>query len=173
MFAGMLLMPKSAVDRAFSQRKLNPNTASPTEFYRVACWLGVGYSTLAKHLFYALHAVTKDRFDCLDRLTPKAIRESVLGQAASEELIIVDEHWDCRPVDAAVGDFLLLPPRTSAEGSFCEKRRVLPDGVLFQAVAPGIGRLESPGGWAAFLRVARKHYEGRSIFRHLEEAEYE
>lgn len=173
MFAGMLLMPKSAVDHAFSARKLNPITASSVEFYRVACWLGVGYATLTGHLHYALRAITKDRFDSMDRFTPKAIRESVLGQSTSEELIIVDEHWTGRPVDAAVGDFLILPPNTLAEGPFCEKRSVLKHGVLYQAVTPGIGRFESSSGWAAFVRVSRKHYEGRSIFRHLEEVEYD
>ena len=125
MFAGMLLMPKSAVDHAFSVRKLNPATANPVDFYRVACWLGVGYSTLAGHLHYALRAITQERFATVDRFTPKAIRESVLGKSTSEELIIVDEQWSGRPVDAAVGDLLLLPPGTSTEGPFCEKRAVL------------------------------------------------
>jgi hypothetical protein len=173
MFAGMLLMPKSAVDHALSVRKLNPATANPVEFYRVACWLGVGYSTLAGHLHYALRAITQERFATVDRFTPKAIRESVLGKSTSEELIIVDERWSGRPVDAAVGDLLMLPPGTSTEGPFCEKRAVLTHGVLYQAVTPGIGRFESPSGWAAFVRVSRKHYEGRSIFRHLEEVKYD
>jgi len=172
-FAGMLLMPKSAVDHAFSVRKLTPATANPVEFYRVACWLGVGYSTLAGHLHYALRTITQERFAAMDRCTPKAIRESIFGQPTPEELIFVDEQWGGRPIDAAVGDLLLLPSGTSTEGPFCEKRAVLTHGVLYQAVTPGIGRFESPSGWAAFVRVSRKHYEGRSIFRHLEEVEYD
>jgi hypothetical protein len=173
MFAGMLLMPKSAVDHAFSARKLNPFTANPVEFYRVACWLGVGYSTLAGHLHYALRTITQDQYAMIDRFTPKTIRESVLGQPTPDELIIVDEQWGGRPVDAAVGDFLLLPHGTTVEGPFCDKRADLAYGVLFQAVTPGVGRFESSGGWAAFVRVSRKHYEGRSMFRHLEEVEYD
>jgi hypothetical protein len=173
MFAGMLLMPKSAVDRAFSARNLNPVTANPVEFYRVACWLGVGYSTLARHLHYALRTIPQDRFFYIDRFTPKAIRESVLDQSTSEELIIVDEQWSSRPVDAAVGDFLLLPPSTSAEGQYFEKRGDIQYGALFQAVTPGVGRFESSSGWATFVRVSRKYYEGRGLFRHLEEVEYD
>jgi len=171
MFAGMLLMPKSAVDHAFSARNLNPASANPVEFYRVACWLGVGYSTLAGHIHYALRAITQERFGALDRFTPKAIRESIFGKPTSEELIIVDEQWCGRAVDAGVGDLLLLPPDTSIEGPFCEERATLEHAVLYQAVAPGIGRFESPSGWAAFVRVSRKQYEGRSMFRHLEEVE--
>jgi hypothetical protein len=173
MFAGMLLMPKSAVDRAFSARNLNPATANPVEFYRVACWLGVGFSTLAGHLHYALRTITQDRFATIERVTPKAIREFVLGQPTPEGLIIVDEQWSSRPVDAAVGDFLVLPRGTSEEGPFCEKRTDLEHGVLFQAVTPGVGRFESSSGWAAFVRISRKHYEGRNMFRHLEEVEYD
>jgi hypothetical protein len=173
MFAGMLLMPKSAVEHAFSVRKLNPATANPVEFYRIACWLGVGYSTLAGHLHYALRAITQERFAAVDQFTPKTIRESIFGQPMSEDLNIVDEQWCGRPVDGAVGDLLLLPPDTSIEGPFCEKRAALTHGVVYQAVAPGIGRFESPSGWAAFVRVSRKYYEGRSMFRHLEEVEYD
>jgi hypothetical protein len=62
-------------------RKLNPATANHVEAYRVACWLGVGYSTLAGHLHYALRAITHERFAMVDRFTPKMIRESVLGQS--------------------------------------------------------------------------------------------
>jgi hypothetical protein len=169
MFAGMLLMPKSTIDRAFSSRKLNPETANPVEFSRVACALGVGYSTLAEHLYYALRAITENRLAAIERFTPKKIREAVIGQSGSEELIIVDEQWAGRPVDASAGDFILLPPASSAEGLCCEFRADLKQGTLFQAVTPGVGRFESSSGWAAFVRVSRKHYEGRSIFRHLEE----
>jgi hypothetical protein len=173
MFAGMLLMPKSTVDRAFSSRKLNPETADPAEFFRVACSLGVGYSTLAGHLYYALNAITENRLVGIERCTPKKIRESLLGQSGSEELILVDEQWTGRPVDASVGDFLLLPPTSSTEGLCCEFRANLKQGTLLQAVTPGVGRFESSSGWAAFVRISRKHYEGRSIFRHLEEVEHD
>jgi len=173
MFAGMLLMPKSAVDRAFSSRKLNPETANPVEFFRVACALGVGYSTLARHLHYALRAITEERLAAIERCTPKKIREAVLGQSAAEELILVDDQWAGRPVDASVRDFLLFPQGSSAEGACFELRGNLKEGTLFQAVTPGVGRVESPSGWAAFMRVSREHYEGRSIFRHLEEVEHD
>ncbi len=171
MFAGMLLMPKTAVDRAFSARNLDSRTAEPADFYRVACWLGVGYATLAGHMHFALGVLSETRFAEIERHTPKAIRASILGQSVSEELISVDEQWTERPVDAAVGDFIHLPRGVTAEGACCERREALPTGALYQAIAPGVGRFESSSGWASFVRVARKHFEGRSIFRHLEEVE--
>lgn len=171
MFAGMLLMPKTAVERAFSVRKLDPRTAEPVDFYRVACWLGVGYATLAGHMHFALRTLSEERLIDIERHAPKEIRTSILGQSASEELITVDEQWTARPVDAAVGDFILLPPDVSAEGACCERRGALPGGALYQAVTPGLSRFESSSGWASFVRVTRKHFEGRSIFRHLEEVD--
>ena len=62
MFAGLLLMPKTAVEHGFSVRNLSLKNASSTEVFRVACWLGVGYTTLLKHLNYALHIIPEDRF---------------------------------------------------------------------------------------------------------------
>lgn len=173
MFAGILLMPKSAVDRAFSVRDLAPNTAKPTDFYRVACWLGVGYTTLAEHMHFALGSLPEAPFTEIARHTPKTIRASILGQSVSEELISVDEQWTARPIDAAVGDFLILPHGVSAEGACCESRGTLPSGALYQAVVPGIGRFESPNSWASFVRITRKYFEGRSIFRHLEDVEHD
>jgi hypothetical protein len=172
-FAGLLLMPKSAVDRGLSTRGVSPNTAGPMELFRISCWLGVGYSTLLNHLRYALRQINEDRFLALDRYTPKSIREMVLGSKTTAELIVVDEQWVSRPVDASEDDLLLLPRGATLEGRSCKKQSELPCGVLFQAVSPGIGRFELPNGWATFVRVSRKKYAGRSIFRHIEEVEDE
>jgi Zn-dependent peptidase ImmA (M78 family) len=172
-FAGTLLMPKSAVDRAFATRNVDPRMAKPSEMFRVSSWLGVGYSTLAKHLRYALNQITDERLAELLRATPKSIREALLGCTTTRDLIVVDEQWVGRSVDAAVDDLLLLPHDVTLEGRFCTKQAELPCGVLFQAGTPGIGRFESSRGWAAFVRVSRKNYEGLSIFRHIEEVEDE
>jgi hypothetical protein len=173
MFAGLLLMPKTAVLRGFAARKLCVNTASAIDVFRVSCWLGVGYSTLLKHLKFALHIIPEDRFTELIRHSPKSIRHEILEREAPEDLVVVDEHWDGRPVDIRVGDLLLLPKDSTVEGQCCTKEANSRNGALFKAVRPGIGRFESPTGWAAFARVSRKNYEGRGIFRHLEEVDDE
>lgn len=171
MFAGLLLMPKTAVLRGFAVRNLRVQTANAVDVFRVSCWLGVGYSTLLNHLKFALHIIPEDRFAELIRYSPKSIRQDILGGETPEDLIMVDELWDGRPVDIRVGDLLLLPKGSTLEGKNCVEEPSLKTGALFRAVSPGIVRFESPCGWAAFARVTRKNYEGRASFRHLEEVD--
>lgn len=171
MFAGLLLMPKTAVEHAFSVRNIPIASATAIDVFRVSCWLGVGYSTLLNHLKYALHIIPEARFSELIQYSPRLIREDIMGQQTSEDLVLVDQQWDSRPVDVREGDLLLMPKRVRMEGRLCRIEGELRGQPLFRAVVPGIARCETPSGWAAFLRVSRRDYEGRSIFRHLEEVE--
>ena len=171
MFAGLILMPKTAVLRGFARRNLCIATANAIDVFRVSCWLGVGYSTLLKHLKFALHIIPEDRFTELIRHSPKSIRHQILERELPEDLVLVDEFWDGRPIDARVGDLLLLPKGSVLEGQSLVKEANLPNGILFKAICPGISRFESTSGWSSFARVSRKNYEGRAIFRHLEEVE--
>jgi hypothetical protein len=171
MFAGLLLMPKTAVLRGFAVRNLAIATANAIDIFRVSSWLGVGYSTLLSHLKFALHIIPEDRFTDLMRHSPKSIRQRILGWEEPEELIMVDELWDGRPIDLRVGDLLLLPKGTTLEGQNCIEESKFKGSALFRAVKSGVGRFEAPCGWAAFARVTRKHYGGRAIFRHLEEVD--
>lgn len=171
MFAGLLLMPKTAVHRGFAVRNIDIERATAVDVFRVACWLGVGYTTLLKHLKYALHIIAEDRYAELLCHSPKSIRTALLGRATGGDLIIADEQWDGRSIDVRVGDRLLLPEFTTLEGRSCVEEPDSEHRVLFKAVAPGIGRFESRTGWSAFVRVSRENYEGRSMFRHLEEVE--
>lgn len=42
-------------------------------------------------------------------------------------------------------------------------------GRLISATRPGIARIDDSSGWSAFIRVSRREFVGREIFRHLEE----
>lgn len=53
-FARHLLMPKRAVLRGFASLGTAPKFAAAEQYYAVASWLGVGYSTLIQHLFNTL-----------------------------------------------------------------------------------------------------------------------
>lgn len=172
MFAGFLLMPKSAVNRAFAVRGQNMATCEPRDVFGIANWLGVGYATLVNHLHYGLNLIPHSRLQELTRQTPKSIREHVLGSPTPNDLIVVDSHWTGRPIDVQVDDLVLAPENSRFEGRAVDAISKSRGRMLFQARAPGVGRLSLSGeGWASFLRVSRKHFEGRSVFRHLEEVE--
>lgn len=173
-FAGFLLMPKVCVSRGFADRGLDPKSSEPADFYAIACWLGVGYSTLIDHMVLSLRMLPPTRGESLKKLTPKQIRSSILGYEITEDLIIVDSHWGARAIDLQVGDLILLPAGTESEGQCMTFHKSHPQGVIIQAIAPGIGRVfHWNNRWAGYVRVAKRDFVGRACFRHLEDPDYE
>ena len=57
-----------------------------------------------------------------------------------------------------------------SEGACIEPSSEVEHGRLFRAAMPGIGRLETGTTWSAFVRVSRRDYVGRALYRHWEEA---
>lgn len=164
-FASFLLMPKLAVSKAFLDRDLAPQSVSPEDVFRVACYFGVGYTTIIFHLQHNLSMLTGEQADALRRSTPKQLR-ATLANEASTELLVVDEHWIGRPADIRVNDLLVLPPDTKIEGSAVMTTSV-EHCLVARGVTPGIARLTNHDeSWSLYARVSRHEYVGRSIFRH-------
>jgi len=170
-FAAFLLMPKTAVLHAFSVRHLNPRTASPAELFVVAGWLGVGYGTLARHLQSGLGLITPRQRNELLKVQPKAIKRSLMGRDLEADLTVVDAAWSaCRAIDVQVGDVVMVPLDTTVGGSCAiEETRTLSN-VVLRAITPGICQAMRPTGWSAYLRISRRRFVGRTIFRHLEDS---
>src|SRR5260221_2900483 len=169
-FAGALLMPKAAVDWAFRTRGWLPADCTPLRLYTIACWLDVGYETLVYHLGLSLHALTRVRMEQLLRVTPKRIRVDFLGFDHDGDVLVVDAHWRDRAIDLEVGDLVAVPADVVLEGECAEIFRALGDMTLLRGVVPGRGRVVTrDGSWSAYVRVSRRGYIGRSIFRHLED----
>ena len=59
-FAAALLMPKTAVLKGLSTRSIRAGRLSSEEVYRVASWLGVGYTTLLHHMSRVLGLISPD-----------------------------------------------------------------------------------------------------------------
>src|SRR6266487_5305298 len=75
-FAGFLLMPKSAVSRAFAIRGWDICSCTPLQLYTVAGTFGVGYTTLIQHLSSTLNLLPRSRANELARISPKQIRSA-------------------------------------------------------------------------------------------------
>jgi Zn-dependent peptidase ImmA (M78 family) len=167
-FAGFLLMPKLAVMQAFTRRGLQPQNAGHHEFFRIAQLFGVGYSTLVHHL-RAIGIIVSAKAEGLLRVTPSQIRREMLPGVRVDALLTVDTAWTGRAVDTEVGEILLTAPHVNVEGENLSQI-VHPSERLFQATKPGRCRLvDARSDWAAFVRVSRRNYEGRSAWRHLPE----
>lgn len=175
MFAGYLLMPSKAVEAAFSRRKWAQATSTSLQIYVVAGQLGVGYETLAHHLRWSLGALSQDRLNDVLRTSPKDIRRQLLPKHSdSPRIILADADWCDVPVDLSVGDLLIAPGGSRAEGAAVRALGPHDLGVLYLASAPGLARIESDGlGWSAFARVSRRAFIGRAIYRHLEDPDAE
>jgi len=177
-FAAALLMPKTGVGSAFTRRGWNVRMPEPAHVYAVSCWFGVGYSTLITHMTSTLNYLPQGMAKQLSQIQPKELRKYLLGFDYEGELVVVDRHWSDRAIDVRVGDMVLLPPDISAESASGAAKVELVEATetktLFQAVSPGIGRFVSlDSDWAAYIRVSRKGFLGRSIYRHLEDSDDE
>jgi len=167
-FAGFLLMPRLAVFQAFRNRGLDIPTATPRDFYRIAYFFSVGYTTLLHHL-RAIGVVEHSRAEASLKVKLSQIRRELAPGLQMEALLPVDTAWTGRAVDTEVGEFLLTAPHVNVEGENLAQV-AHPTEKLFRAVRPGRCRLfDTQSEWAAFVRITRREYEGRSAWRHLPE----
>lgn len=173
-FGASILMPKLAVERAFAVRRWSPKSPSPLHIYTIASYLGVSYGGLITHMHKMLGLLSSSDAKNLSGLRPLHIKEQLIGKRVTGNLIIADEHWDRRPVDMQIGDFVLVPNGTHPEAKCLESGQILNNGQLYMAKTPGIGRLVNEQlNWVTFIRVSRRAYAGRNKFRFLEEVDYD
>jgi hypothetical protein len=170
-FAGFLLMPNVSIRHAYICRGWNLSAPSAIQVFTIASYFGVGYSTLIHHMTNGLGLLDRTAAQGLLGVQPKDIRRQLTGRIDSN-LVVVDNHWNDRPIDVQVGDVVHLPMNAEIEGSCAYLLSTLSTGRLFEARAQGIGRfyIDKPR-WSAFVRVSRRNYTGRSRYRFLEEGE--
>lgn len=168
-FAAFILMPTLGLREAFKLRGLDPNTASATDMYAIACNFGVGQATLVTHL-QSIGMITFDKRTALGKITPKIIRTELLGEIVSEPLTVADQHWNSPTLDSEVGALLLLPAGVVVDTTILMPERELAKGKLFRTMKTGITRVAIPGtSWATYVRVAPPQYVGLARYRHLED----
>jgi hypothetical protein len=168
-FASSLLMPKTTVQHGFVKRKVHPDSASPRQVLAVAHWLGVGFTTLVHHLHKNLHLIGPSHAADMLKLQPKKILKPDLGADPTGTAFVVDRAWTDKPVDMEVGDIAIVDGTVSLTGLCVQVKSSKDDRTLVVAVAPGTGHIDGGAGWSTYVRVRRHQFEGRSVFRHLEE----
>jgi len=169
-FAGFLLMPKLAVSHGFAKRGWSILECTPEQLYIVAGWLGVGYTTLIRHMSSSLKILPSKHAEGLAKVPLRKIRRGILKKESKDHLVVVDKEWLGRPIDIQVGDTVLFEPDVVFEGNCIEPVRYSTPKSVYKAVLPGIGRCFSKKGkWAEFVRVSRKEYVGLYQYKHLED----
>lgn len=162
-FASSLLMPSSAVYSGFKLRDLDIQAAMPASVYRVATWLGVGYSTLCNHLTYSMKAISTQTLKQLLRCELKHIKNQIARLQTSRDVFDLDPLWENQVIHAQVGDFF---NRLVSVSSGILTR--IGSG-MFVAEMPGEtgGRLAS--GRSVRIRVSRESYVGFYEYRYVPE----
>lgn len=115
-FAGALLMPKMAVEKAFALREWPIRECTPDQVYVISNYFGVGYTTLIHHLSIALLLIPRPHADRLLKIKPRQARALALGWETSETVWIVDAYWTGRPIDIEVDDLVLVHGQPTLEG---------------------------------------------------------
>ena len=170
-FAGELLMPKMAVSKAFAVRGWPMDQCTPAQAFMVAGYFGVGYTTLIHHMRSALQVLPNAQARALLKFTPQKAQALLLGCEMSGRVWVIDTQWAGKAIDVEVGDAIFVLGGAEPEGMCIEKISDVENGRLFRTAQPGIGRLENGPAWSAFVRVSRRGYVGRSVYRHWEEAD--
>ena len=138
-FAGVLLMPKMAVSRAFAIRGWNMEECTPEQAFMIAGYFGVGYTTLVHHLRSALQVLPDTRAQALLQVSPRKAQSLLLGWQTPQAVAVIDAHWTGRPVDVEVADLIFVRGGAQSEGACIEPSSDVEHGRLFQAARPGIG----------------------------------
>ena len=164
-FARHLLMPKRAVVRGFACQGTTPELASPEQYYAVAAWLGVGYSTLIQHTRWTLQLIDNAQ---LHKLTLKKPQQIKRGQVPSvswggrKELWPLAPWWSGANVHLQKGDAI-----TGLESPALDYFEI-GDGC---AIASSVGQFQASlqGGGGITLSISEADYVGIYEYRYLKE----
>ena len=172
MFAASLLMSRASILRALKNRGIQLNHIQPLHLFRLASFLGVGYTTLIEHMTWTLRLLNSTQRSEFIKTKPKDLK-SQYGGSSQSEVVLVDELWLDRAVDLEIGDILVLPQSVIVE----ENHRISPNGNIdtqqtFKAVSRGYLRAYVDNNkWAVNIRVAPRHYEGLVQYRFMDDPE--
>jgi Zn-dependent peptidase ImmA (M78 family) len=168
LFARFLLMPRPAVYKGFTNIGANLGQLLPSDVYRVASWLGVGYSTLLHQMRWSLNLLNQTHFDSLIAAKPQAVKQELtpcVAKYGRRELWPADSTWHGSRVHAELGDII------TGLGKESTGIVVGLDETTFQATA--VGHVEFPlvGGGHVIVSVCRKEFVGFYEYRYLPEPE--
>ena len=171
-FAGHLLMPEALIRRTLNERNINAVNLTKKNIYEISCYFGVGYQTLLMHLQYGCSIISNDKRLQLTPSSLSEVRAEFGVSTPNKPLIFVDRQWTDRPIDTEVGDLIVCPSDFEVEGMNLIATGSTASLKGYEAVTPGMSRMYcNRGEWAAFCRTRKKHFEGRAVYRHMEEVE--
>ena len=71
----------------------------------ISHYLGVGYTTLIYHMHLSLGLLPFSKANELLKSTPKQIKQQLMKDNCSTDLIVVDRYWSGKAIDVSVDDY--------------------------------------------------------------------
>src|SRR5665213_336788 len=169
-FAGYLLMPIWAVKSALEARGWTASLLTAIQAYTLACQFGVGYETLIHHLRGSLNLLPFRNAEELLKVSPKRLRRQLLGDDRLRHMTVVDSAWRKVGIDFQVGAVGVVAMSLKLVGSCARVADTTRLGTVVEAVKPGVMMIQTiDESWTSSLRVRRKDFHGRSLYRHMED----
>ena len=162
-FASHLLMPRQAVVKSFSRRKLSHKKPSPLDCFLVSQELGVGYATLITQMSAGLKILPFSTAANLKKAKPIDIRESIWKDSRSTNLFVLDEQWIAPTCNVTTGDFIVLPKGLDNAGPCVRHIAACPANTntdVYEVVMKGTQTLATSGSSSVSLRVTNQEYMG-------------
>jgi len=169
-FAGMLLMPPSAVIRASKDLGVDFDSLESQEAYILSKYFGLSFTAFLTQLHLNLKLINLATYKRLMPTKLQNIKATMSPIKTNGQIFIVGNWWRERAIDIEVGDFILTENSCYFEGPRILNKLNLLDIHMFEAVSPGISKLTNDN-WGAYIRISRKDYSGMYQFRHEEEVE--
>lgn len=170
-FAGMLLMPSSAVNRTLNRYRRTAEKLKSSDAYILSKYFGVSYQAFLFHIHGNLHLIPSKQYQTLKKANLTDIRKSISGIATENQVFLVDDWWDEKAIELEVGDILVSRKPLSVDGpQILRKLNQETSRHVHEAISPGITRLFSDN-WACFSKISRHKFQGLFQYKYDEEEE--
>lgn len=167
-FASSLLMPKMAIQSAFSKRGWKILDCNNIQIYNIAQEFGVGFSSFVTHL-----KINFEGFKLQYKsMSLKSIRNNIAGFEIFNEIIVIDRFWNHSFIDVEIDDYLKFTEDILIEGDGLESDGRSANCYIAKKV--GIYSVTFKDINKKFqVRIMRSQFEGLAKYRHLEEVDDE
>ncbi|MBN1550150.1 ImmA/IrrE family metallo-endopeptidase [bacterium] len=170
-FAGYFLATPWAVKAAFQIRKWEIQNCTPVQIFSISNQFGMGYQSLIRHMQYSVQLISRAKAEELLKWTPQKIRFEIFGSQSDGHLVIADLAWRDIAIDLRVGDSAIVPHGSKLDKEILTVVNEFPNGIRMVAREPGITRISCEPNWSSYIRISKMGFEGRSVYRHLEDCD--
>lgn len=171
LFAGMLLMPSSAVTRALTRYDVAADKMQNNDAYILSKYFGVSYQAFIFHIYRNLRLITYRQYQSLKNTELSEVREFISGVSTKSQVFSVGNWWDEKAIDLEVGDLVVSGDTLSIDGPMIiDELYHNFSHYVYKAVSPGIARLYSYH-WSCFAKVSRHKFQGFFQYKYDEEEE--